>query len=198
MPSAPAEYFFVRVNGRTVHNNPGKPDCYVEGEPPAFPETAFDSVDYCLRYDVVRIGWPGVGDLRKVPEVPEGTACYGRLTERVREHLGEFKSIPVGAGVLMPDKGRPGVVYAGDVTLPYSYFYELPNHPFECAHRIGVRWDLDPATSRPAQYQAEELGIATRGGWWLWALHRLTAERHGAVVARVSARRAEKVQLGER
>ena len=38
------------------------------------------------------------------------------------------------------------VVYAGDATLPYSYFHQPPAHPFECAHRLGVRWDRDPVT----------------------------------------------------
>ena len=192
MPTAPAEYYFVRVNGRTVHNNPDKPDCFVRGEPPAYPETAYDYVEYCLRYDLVRVGWPGTGDLRKGADVPEGTACYGKFTDRVRDHLRTFKAIPAGTGVLMPDKRHRGVLYAGDATLPYGYFHELPNHPFECAHRVGVRWDLDPATSRPVQYRAEAFGVSSRGGWWLWALHHLTAERHGELVTRINAERTRR------
>ena len=116
----------------------------------------------------------------------------GALSDHVRGHLREFREIVVGAGVLMPDPHRPGVLFAGDVTLPYSYFFELPNHPFECAHRVGVRWDLDPATARPREYRAEELGVTTRGGWWLWAMHRLTVERHGALVGRINAARGKK------
>src|SRR4051794_30282531 len=138
-----SDYYFVRVNGRTVHNDPARGDCYVEGEPPVYPATAYDYAGYCLRYDVVRLGWPGAGDLRRGEDVPNGTPCYGTLSDHVRGHLREFRSIAVGAGVLMPDRQRTGVIYAGDVTLPYSYFFEIPAHPFECAHRVGVRWDLD-------------------------------------------------------
>ena len=187
--ASPTDYYFVRVNGRTAHNDPSKPDCYMEGEPPVYPATAYDYVEYCLRYDVVRLGWPGAGDLRRGVDVPETTTCYGALSDHVRGHLREFREIVVGAGVLMPDPHRPGVLFAGDVTLPYSYFFELPNHPFECAHRVGVRWDLDPATARPREYRAEELGVTTRGGWWLWAMHRLTRERHGELLGKINAAR---------
>jgi len=190
MPSAPADYYFVRVNGRTVHNNPNKPDCYVAGEPPTFPATAYDHVEYCLRYDLVRIGLPGAGDLRKQADVPGGTACYGILTDRVRDHLRAFRDIPAGAGVLMPDKRRHGVLYAGDANLPYGYFHQVPDHPFECAHRVGVRWDLDPATGRHVEYRAEDLGVSSRGGWWLWAFHHLGAERHREAIDRINAVRA--------
>jgi hypothetical protein len=121
--------------------------------------------------------------------MPETNACYGALNERLRGYLRAFRDIPVGAGVLMPDKQRAGVLYAGDVNLPYGYFHEVPGHPFECAHRVGVRWDLDPATARPVEYRAEDFGISSRGGWWLWAFHALTAERHGELIARINARR---------
>jgi hypothetical protein len=189
-----SDYYFVRVNGRTAHNDPAKVDCYVEGEPPVYPATAYDYAEYCLRYDVVRLGWPGAGDLRRGEDVPDATPCYGTFSDHVRGHLREFRSIPVGAGVLMPDRQRLGVIYAGDVTLPYSYFFEIPAHPFECAHRVGVRWDLDPATGRPMEYRAEDLGITTRGGWWLWALHRLTSDRHADLVARIDSQRRQRRQ----
>jgi hypothetical protein len=187
--SLPSEYYFVRVNGRTVHNNRNTPDCYVPGEPPEYPETAFDYAEYCLRYDLVRLGWPGAGDLRDHPDVPESTPCYGVLNDRVRNHLRDFKTIAAGAGILMPDRKRAGVIYAGDAKLPYGYFYELPNHPFECAHRVGVRWDLDPASGRPVEYHADDFGVSSRGGWWLWALHHLTAERHRDLIGRINVQR---------
>ena len=193
----PAEYYFVRVNGRTAHNNPARPACYVAGEPPAFPQTKYDYAEYCLRYDLVRVGWPGAGDLRKGDDVPEAAPCYGTFSDRVRDHLRAFRSIPVGAGVLMPDKRYPGVLYAGDAKLPYGYFHEPPDHPFECAHRVGVRWDLDPATSEPVRYTAEQFGFSSRGGWWLWALHHLTSERHAAIVERINAARGTKTRSGE-
>jgi hypothetical protein len=189
----PTEYYFVRVNGRTVHNNPAKVDCYVPGETPAFPQVAYNYVDYCLRLDLVRVGWPAVGDLRAIPEgadVPETNPCYGRLNERVREHLRGFRAMAVGAGVLMPDRRRPGALYAGDVNLPYGYFHQPPDHPFECAHRVGVRWDLDPATAVPVEYLAEDFGMPSRGGWWLWAFHHLTKEKHGELIERINRQRA--------
>jgi hypothetical protein len=191
MPAATA-YYFVRANGHTAHNDPAKPDCFVPGEPPAFPQTRFDYVQYCLGYDVIRIGWPGTGDLRRAADVPESTPCYGALTDRVRDYLRAFKSIPAGAPVVNPDKQRPGVVYAGDATLPYSYFHERPTHPFECAHRVGVRWDRDRETALPVEYRAEELGMSPRGGWWLWAFHHLTTEKHGAIVQRINDERTKR------
>ena len=191
MPPA-SEYYFIRANGRTAHNDPAKPDCHVPGEPPAFPQTSFNHVDYCLGYDVVRIGWPGAGDLRRAEDVPESTRCYGSLPNRVREYLRAFRAIRVGSGVLMPDNRRPAVVYAGDVTLPYSYFHELPTHPFECAHRVGVRWDRDPASGLAVEYRAEELDMSSRGGWWLWPFHHLTGERHGELLRRINDQRSRR------
>ena len=188
MPTA-REYYFLRANGHTVHNDPARPDCFVAGEPPELPKDAYDHAGYCLRYDVARLGWPGVGDLRLSPDVPAEHPCYGSLPERVRDYLRLFKHIdPGAAGVLLPDKSRPGVVYAGDVTIAYSYFHLPPDHPFECAHRVGVRWDRDHGV--PVEYHAEELGIPTRGGWWLWPFHHLTPDRHAPLIERVNARRA--------
>jgi hypothetical protein len=196
--SSARNYFFVRANGQTVHNDPARPGCFVADEPPAFPRTDFDHVQYCLGYDVVRIGWPGVGDLRLATEVPDFSPCYGRLPQRTREHLLAFRSIPVGAGVLMPDKQRPGVVYAGDATLPYSYFHQPPAHPFECAHRLGVRWDRDPVTGLPADYRAADLGMSSRGGWWLWPFHHLAPGRHDELIARIDGvRRARQARGAE-
>ena len=186
------DYYFIRANGHTKHNDPAKPDCHVPGEPPAYPDTTFNYVDYCLGYDVIRIGWPGTGDLRHAPDVPESTACYGTLPDRARAYLRAFKGIAVGSAVLMPDRRHPGVVFAGDVTLPYSYFHEVPSHPFECAHRVGVRWDRDPETAMPAEYRAEDLGMSARGGWWLWAFHHLTSEKHGELVRRINHERARR------
>jgi hypothetical protein len=184
------DYYFVRVNGRTVHNNPKKPDCFQPGEPPAYPEVTYNYVHYCLSLDLVRIGWPAVGDLRALEDVPESNACYGTLSERVRENLRDFKKIQPGSGVLMPDKRRPGALYAGDVYLPYGYFHEPPEHPFECAHRVGVRWDLDPESGIPVEYHAEDIAMPARGGWWLRAFHHLTMEKHEALVRKINEQRA--------
>jgi hypothetical protein len=186
------DYYFVRVNGKTVHNNPNKPDCYARDEPPAYPQTAYNHVDYCLRLDLVRMGWPGVGDLRNLPEVPESNDCYGELNERVREHLRQFRNIPLGSGVLMPDKRHPGLLYAGEVTLPYGYFHEPPEHPFECAHRVGVRWDRDPGSSFLIEYQADDFGMSAKGGWWLWPFRRLDVEHHADLVRRIEEYRTRR------
>lgn len=190
--SSVSDYYFIRANGHTAHNDPRKPDCYVPGEPPTFPAATFDYVPYCLGYDVIRIGWPGTGDLRRPPDVPESTPCYGTLSERVRDYLRAFRNIQPGSGVLMPHKQLPGMLYAGDVTLPYSYFHEVPTHPFECAHRVGVRWDRDPQTATLVEYHANELGMSSRGGWWLWAFHHLTSEKHGTLVQRINHERARR------
>ena len=50
--------YFVRVNGNTLHNDPGKPQYYVPGEPPKYPKTDFNAIDFCLKRNIVRIGWP--------------------------------------------------------------------------------------------------------------------------------------------
>ena len=44
--SSARDYFFVRANGHTVHNDPARPECFVADEPPAFPRTDFDHVQY--------------------------------------------------------------------------------------------------------------------------------------------------------
>ena len=40
-------------------------DCYVANEPPNFPERYFNYYQYCLDNNIIRIGWPDVGDLSK-------------------------------------------------------------------------------------------------------------------------------------
>ena len=51
-------YYFIRVNGESDHNNPNRRSWYVEGEPPKFPKTYFNYLDYCIENNVIRIGWP--------------------------------------------------------------------------------------------------------------------------------------------
>jgi hypothetical protein len=141
--ATPCVYHFVRVNGNTGHNDPSKPACYVPNEPPRWPVTYFNYADYCLANSIVRIGWSGTGDLREMAEPPASTPCYNPLPERVRRYLRNFREIEPGDGVLMPDKERPGVVFAGTVCSRYHYFHDVPRHPYECAHRAGVEWDRD-------------------------------------------------------
>lgn len=181
-------YHFVRVNGDTAHNDPGKPQCFVNDEPPRWPQTYFNYADYCLTNNIIRIGWPGTGDLAKLPDVPIRTPCYDPFYERHRRYLRSFREIRPGDGVLMPDKQRPGVLFAGEVSSPYSYFHDVPRHPYECAHRAGVKWDR--ADGVPMEYHVKDFGISIRGGWWLWAYHRLDVERYKSLVQRIEERRA--------
>ncbi len=55
--------WFIRCNGETAHNEPGTPR-FVPGEPPQFPERAFNYRDECLCKGFARVGWPAAGDLR--------------------------------------------------------------------------------------------------------------------------------------
>src|SRR5437773_748108 len=70
------DYYFIRVNGDTGHNDPGKPNSYVPGEPPKWPKRFFSYVSLCLTEGFVRIGWPATGDLRIVSRVPHATKAY--------------------------------------------------------------------------------------------------------------------------
>jgi len=187
MPEANT-YHFVRVNGDTGHNNPAQPQCYVKNEPPQWPERFFNYADYCFTNNIIRIGWPGTGDLAQQADVPIRTPCYDPFKEKHRRYLQNFRDMERGDGVLMPDKSRPGVLFAGEVTTGYSYFHDVPRHPFECAHRVGVRWDRHNGV--PVEYTAEEFGFGISGGWWLWAYHKLTAPRHEALIDRINRRRA--------
>jgi hypothetical protein len=184
-------YHFVRVNGDTGHNDPAKPQCYVKDEPPRWPTRFFNYVDYCFANNLIRIGWPDTGDLRNVSDVPARTPCYEHLHERHRRYLRNFRDIQPGEGVLMPDKQRPGVLFAGVVTTPYSYFHDVPRHPYENAHRVGVKWDRHGGV--PVEYSTDDFGISIHGGWWLWAYHKLDARRYEALVRRIDERRAQRL-----
>jgi hypothetical protein len=150
----------------------------------------FNYADYCLANNLIRIGWPGTGDVAQVPDVPVRTPCYGLLPERVRRYLRNFRAIEPGDGVLMPDKERPGVLFVGQVTTPYRYFHDVPRHPYECAHRAGVEWDRHDGV--PIEYSADDFGITIRGGWWLWAYHKLDADRFEVLVRRIDERRGNR------
>lgn len=183
------DYHFVRANGATGHNDPSKPNCYVKGEPPRWPSKFFNYAGYCLANGLIRIGWPGTGDLREVPDVPTRTPCYAVLTDKIRGYLRKFRDAETGSGVLMPDKERAGVLFVGTVTTPYHYFHDVPRHPYECAHRLGVEWDRRGGV--PVEYHADDFGVSIRGGWWMWAYHKLHAERYETLVRRIEARRAQ-------
>jgi hypothetical protein len=181
---ATAGYYFIRVNGSTGHNDPSKPEAYVPGEPPTWPERYFNYADYCLSNGFVRIGWPAAGDLSKVTRVPEYTDAYA-LKPHIRSYLVEFRDIAPGSVILMPDKDRSGVLYIGETTTPYFY---SPTLPFECVHRLGVVWDR--SKDRFAEYHAAALGIGTRGGFWMRAFQNLSRSQDVALIARINAARA--------
>lgn len=173
-------YYFVRVNGNTLHNNPNEPDYYVQGEPPLYPNTYFDALAYCLQNNIIRIGWPDTGDL----SAPTKTGALARgyslttLKPYIQEYLRTFASIPEKSVVLMPDKDNSGDIYLGQVTKTYHYFHNIPIAPYEHSHRLGVRW-LRKEDGQPICFQARDLNIPTKGGFWLRAFHNLSESPSG-------------------
>jgi hypothetical protein len=177
---------FVRANGDTVHNDPDARDAFVSGEPPEWPATYFNYVDFCLEHDIARIGWPDTGDLRAVPAKERALArgySFHSLDDYVQRYLSRFRDTVAGSVVLMPDPdaARPGTLYIGRVNRPYHY---VPQTPYECAHRLGVAWNR--SAGKPVAYQAGDLGIGIQGGWWLWAFHDLSGDRWGPLRAAVA------------
>jgi hypothetical protein len=113
---------------------------------------------------------------------------FSSCDQRVQKYLLAFRDIEVGSVILLPDKDRPGVLYIGDVVSRYEYNYSPPEHPYECAHRVGVRWDRRSGT--PVEYAAADLGISIRGGFWTRAFHRIDGRRRPELIERIdSARR---------
>jgi hypothetical protein len=163
-------HYFIRVNGETAHNNPNEPASYVKGEPPTYPQREFSYLPLCLKDNFVRIGWPDTGDLRCSPKTGALARVYSinDVPLHVREYLETFVRIQLGSVVLVPDKKRSGDVYVAEVTEPYDYVHDPPRLLYECAHRLGVRWDRD-RFGQPICYRASDLGISNRGGFWMRA-----------------------------
>ena len=165
-------YYFVRVNGDTAHNNPGKSSFYVPDEPPAYPKTRFNYLKFCLDHGIVRIGWPDTGDLSAngANKLVRGYDLT-TITPRVRRYLDEFCHIPVGSVILVPDADKSGDIYIGTTIGSYTYHYDIPHEPYECAHRIKIQWDKGN-DGKPKTYKAEQLAIHKKG-FWLWAFQTL-------------------------
>jgi hypothetical protein len=166
-------YYFLRVNGDTGHNNRNDTACFVPGEPPAFPNTYFNYLDFCLKKDIVRIGWPDSGDLTaSVSKTGALATCYDLDTvpSHVRAYLLSFRVIALRSIILVPDKDHPGDIYICAVTGGYHYFHNVPTAPYECAHRLKVVWDKD-ISGHPTRYSASQLGIGIQGGFWRKAFH---------------------------
>jgi hypothetical protein len=39
--------------------------------------------------------------------------------------------------------------------------------------------------------------MSARGGWWLWAFHHLTSEKHGDLVRRINDERARRTRRAD-
>lgn len=158
-------YYFVRVNGKTLHNNPSLPDSYVPGEPPVYPTKKFNYLEFCFKHDIVRIGWPDTGDLSANGANRLGKGYdYNTMKPYKRVYVQKFSQIPVGSVILVPDIDNSGDIYIATVTRAYWYHHDVPTEPYECAHRVGVEWDRD-SHGNPRLYRAEQLNIRTVGFW---------------------------------
>ncbi len=173
--------WFVRSNGETLHNDPRSP-LYVHGEPPEFPDRAFDSRDACLHEGFVRVGWPATGDL-DLPDWSERAldAYAPHMESHHRRYLEQFSTIETGDIVLMPSGLGQFSVHIGAVILrdpatrhvrtvrprlhAYSYQYDVSRGDrFENAHRVDVLWDAD-IVGNPAIYTITSLGGLWRRGF---------------------------------
>lgn len=168
-------YYFIRVAGKTGHNNPNEPEAYVHNEPPKYPKTYYNYYEYCLKNDFIRIGWPDVGDLTKGGRSGALANFYSleSVKPHIKKYLLDFSHIPLKSVVLMPNKDIPGNLYIGEVVGPYQYYHDIPRAPYECAHRLGVMWDKE-SNGKPKIYHASDLNIGIVGGWWLRAFHEIS------------------------
>lgn len=158
-------YYFVRVNGYTTHNDPNNIDCCVNGEPPVFPETYFNYCQYCLDNNIIRIGWPDVGDILSGNKVNTLANCYDlySIDGYIKDYLNAFSQIPIDSIILMPNpNNNPGELYCGRVVRTYWYYHNLPIDPYECSHRLGVLWDRRKDDT-PIKYNASQFNMSTQG-----------------------------------
>jgi len=180
--------WFVRANGpRTAHNEPSTPD-YVPGEPPVWPETAFNYRDKCLSDGFARAGWPNTGDLRQPGLNRLAVNGYTLLgvPDAHRRYLAQFSSIVTGDLILMPAYTQRYAVHVGiavqreprtrEITSiepgldAYYYFHDVPRGEwYECAHRVDVLWGS-------GIHQLPELG-----GTWLKEFGHVIKGRDAAI-----------------
>src|ERR1700752_1832605 len=112
------QVWFVRSNGETAHNEPGTA-LYVNGEPPEFPERAFNYRDECLCKGFVRVGWPASGDLRHADWRSRALDAYGNVMKGHHlQFLDKFGHITSGDLVLLPTYQKRYQVYLGVVVPP--------------------------------------------------------------------------------
>lgn len=192
-------YYFIRANGNTGHNDPANAACYVPGEPPKHPDNYYNGLAYCFAKNIVRLGWPDVGDLRSKDGRGALAQCYRyeTLPTDKKRYLDTFRNIRVGSIILVPDKDSPGDVYIAEVTGPYNYFHDVPYDPYEHAHRFPAKWDRDK-NGRPITYKASRLGIGIRGGFWLKAFFPIANSSDAAsMISKIVSERASHAQAFE-
>lgn len=161
------KYYFIRVNGPTVHDNPNNPECYVGKEPEEFKRKGYSNyLEYCFRENIVRMGWPAFGDLNNQQWRTTPNCYHLPSNHYIHAYLEGFKNIEIGSVLLVPNRDHSGEIYLCEVIRPY--WYDSVG-PYECSHRVGVRWDRD-GNKRPICYSSEKLKIS-KGGWWLRAFH---------------------------
>ena len=165
------KYFFIRVNGQSLHSNPVKSECFVEEELSSVKRSGYSNyLDYCLENNILRMGWPDVGDLRSRDRAGAKSNCYTleSLPSQIRQYLIGFSSIQPGCMVAVPDKDKPGDMYLCEVTKPYWFESE---GPYECSHRLGVKW-VRTAGGKPMVFTTSQMGIIM-GGWWVRAFREI-------------------------
>lgn len=177
------DFYFIRANGNTAHNNPNWPGLYIPGEPPTFPDTYFNGLGYCFANNIVRIGWPGSGDLRVEGWEQNMFSSYNLFppSSHVTAYLTAFQDIRPGSVILVPDKDHPGDIYIAEVTGSYDYKNAPPVHPYEHSHRFGVVWDRSE-DNNPTVYRASEFGIGIIGGFWTRAFFPLAHSSDAASI----------------
>ena len=168
------KYYFVRANGSSCHNDPKNISCYIAGEPGG---NSFDYFQYCLNNNIARIGWPAVGSLSKKNDKNAIPSCYSfdTLEGHVKEYLNDFQAIARNDIIIMPTKKGSSAVHIGQVNRCYHYEYDIPDKPYECAHRIGVYWDKN-SSGTPVIYSLSSLGINNQGGWWIKAFSKIESD----------------------
>jgi len=144
--------WFTRANGNTAHNNPSS-HLFIPGEPPNYPDTAFDYTQTCLQEGFARVGWPATGDLRQSGWESQAQQQYGHMIgPHHHRYLRYFVRVRVGDLFVMPAGHTRYNVHIGIVAPPppalsrakdmaYYYHYDVSNGDwFENAHRVNVDW----------------------------------------------------------
>jgi hypothetical protein len=112
---------------------------------------------------------------------PDPSCHLDDLPPHIRKYLDTFRTIAIGSFVVVPDRDHLGTVHIAEVTVPYHYFHDAPHHPYEFAHRLGVRWDRN-AEGVPILYRAEALGVVTRGSFWNRTFYEIEASPKSSVI----------------